>query len=107
MVRQILRHLQTEEGDHTMKLQRECVAALLGTVVLTALALPGCEKRQSAVSKPTGAATVRVPAECSTAKSAAECGEILKQEGKDPAAQMPPCKSGAAQCEVWERMWPQ
>jgi hypothetical protein len=90
-----------------MKSQRGRVAALLGTAVLAALALPGCEKRQAVASRPAVTAAVRTPAECSTAKSAAECGEILKQEGKDPAAEMPPCKSGAAQCEVWERMWPQ
>lgn len=107
----------------------QCVRAIavLGAVVLSALSVSACEKRPSAASAPATAASgaaagkaavseaanaapaavVRAPAECSAAKSAAECGEILKQEGKDPAAEMPPCKSGAAKCEVWERMWPQ
>jgi hypothetical protein len=110
-----------------MKSERGRVVAVLGAVVLAASALSGCEKHQSAASASAGASrgasdgkaavnesattvpaeVVRRPAECSAAKSAAECGDILKQEGKDPTAEMPPCKSGAAKCEVWERMWPQ
>ena len=64
------------------------------------------------------------PVECGTARSTAECAEILERLGKDtapafgtggveplytgvPETELPPCKSGADNCEPWERMWHQ
>jgi hypothetical protein len=67
------------------------------------------------------AGTVKLPADCATAKTAAECADILEKRGQNPfdafgyvgsepvygeqGETAPPCKNGMASCKPWERDW--
>jgi hypothetical protein len=65
---------------------------------------------------------VKPPPDCASAENANECAELLKKLGKNPfeafgevgrepvysgqnETPAPPCKSGAASCNPWERDW--
>jgi hypothetical protein len=56
----------------------------------------------------------KLPAICAGAKDADECAEFLERDGKNPFdaygyanQEPPPCKTGAADCKPWERVWPE
>ena len=84
------------------RLRQTGLAAVLGTLVLMAACgdrpegpLPG------AAESPPAPAGMENPA-------ASPAGAPAPAQALPPApGQKPPCKSGAASCEDWERMWPE